>query len=77
MLFDFYTAELLIRERQRELERKAATAWMFEQPRDAGPGAGRRLLQTVGDLLIAVGQRLRGPETSQSPGRIDDVALQA
>jgi hypothetical protein len=77
MLSNWYCIELEVRQRQREIERKAATAWMFERSADGGPGTGRRLLGTVGDFLIAVGQRLRGPEVSQPPARIEDAALQA
>ena len=75
MWFNAYAEELLIRERQHELERKAATAWMFERPRDAGPQWGRRLLRTTGDLLIAVGQSLRGQETISRPIRDENAPL--
>ena len=75
--FNVYAAELEMKERQREIERKAATAWMFEPPHDASPRQGRRVLRAIGALLIAAGQRLRGPELLPSPTRAEDLPSQA
>jgi hypothetical protein len=72
-----YAAELEMKDQMRKLEQKAATAWMFEPPHDARPRQGRRVLQAVGALLIAAGQRLRGPELLPPPARAEDLPSQA
>jgi len=48
-----------IRETQRELERKAELARMLEEGRTEKPNTKDRLLVTVGDALVAVGERMR------------------
>ena len=48
-----------VRETQRELERKAELARMLEDGKSEKPTAKDRLLVTVGDALVAVGERMR------------------
>jgi hypothetical protein len=48
-----------VRETQRELERKAELARMLEEGKPEKPNAKDRLLVTVGDALVSVGERMR------------------
>jgi len=48
-----------VRETQRELERKAELARILEEGKPEKPNAKDRLLVTVGDALVAVGERMR------------------
>ncbi|HEV8192847.1 MAG TPA: hypothetical protein VGP82_15385 [Ktedonobacterales bacterium] len=48
-----------LHETQRELERKAQLAQMLDEGKPEKPNAKDRLLVTVGDALVAVGQRMR------------------
>jgi hypothetical protein len=48
-----------IRERDRELDRKAELARMVEEGKPEKPNAKDRLLVGVGGALIAVGERMR------------------
>lgn len=48
-----------IRERDRELDRKAELARMVEEGKPEKPNAKDRLLVGVGDALIAAGERMR------------------
>ncbi len=48
-----------VRETQRELERKAELSRMLEEGKPEKPNAKDRLLVTVGDALVAVGERMR------------------
>jgi hypothetical protein len=46
-------------ETQRELERRAQLARLLEEGKPEKPNAKDRLLVSVGDALVAVGQRMR------------------
>jgi len=48
-----------VRETQRELERKAELARVMEEGKPEKTNAKDRLLVTVGDALVAVGERMR------------------
>ncbi len=53
-----------VRERQRKLEREAELARALDEGKSEKPTARDRLLVTVGDALVAVGERMRGQTQS-------------
>ena len=54
MYLDPFTAWQLAKERQNDLQRELARSWLLRRPRCS-------VRQRLGDRLIALGLRLRGP----------------
>lgn len=58
-MYDLYTVEVFIRERQQSILDEVTRNRMSKKARPAGPGIGERLSARTGDILIGLGNRLK------------------